>query len=304
MKTISIVVCMLLLSLVPASSQHAKDKAPSKTKKVTPPAKPHKIWILSFELTIKGDGQTKPEEEGDLEAWWDIDRTYSGMVELNTPMPTSVMVTKGMSPGAIIAALESAPVMWTYSGTAGETPDEEASVVWVHIKDKMRRKVEDKGEGGSFENTTFLNYWEGEGTTRMKNATQLVIDTNKSKYNVTIPLDFIVDKQSDRLLKFTTDKLIERSAFGYGDAPTSEPSEHVQNRALSTMEFPLAMEVLDNSTIHPGNDLPFKLVQGHIEWDSGDVKIDEPLFKDPLIRESQEGIMVHVHFDLRQMTGK
>ena len=311
MKKISVLVCIFLLALVPAFSQHTKAKASSKTKKIIPPAKVDKIWYLSFEMTIKGKGETKKGEEDEIEAWWDIDRTYSGVVELNYPTPASIAVNKSMSPDEIMAAVKSAPVKWLHSGK-GNDPNQLYLMVKVKINDKIYMKLNDKGEGGSFENTTSLIYWNGVGTAMMDNAVEFLIDKNKSSYNITIPLKFKVGEYGDKNLKIERHKSIERSAFGYGDAPTLEtlPIKY-EDVPLGTLQFPVVIDLLDGGTIHHPTNVPLRFVQkgnvldsGEQEWDSGDQDIDEPLFKD--FPDSQKGIMVHVYYRLKQMkpTGK
>ncbi len=268
--------------------------------------KPKEGWYLTFELTVKGHGETKNVDnagEGEIEGSWDIDRTYSGTFELTTSTPTPVVVNKGMSPSEMMAIVNAAPVLWVHSGN-GNDLDQKFLMVKVKIKDKVRLKLKDRGEGRSFENTTSLTYWDGNGFAIIDNAVQLLMDKNKSSYNVTIPLQLKIGQYGDENLKISRHKLIERSSFGYGDAPTSEaPPVKYENVALGTLKFPTVIDLLDGGTIHHPNNLPLKLVkgaQGTYDWDSGDVDIDAPLFPD--IPESQEGVKVHVYYLLKKMT--
>src|SRR6266700_7554154 len=64
--------------------------------------KPEEVWYLSFEVTIKGDGERRSGNKDELLEQWKIDRSYSGVIELNISVPTSIDVNKNMSAREII----------------------------------------------------------------------------------------------------------------------------------------------------------------------------------------------------------
>jgi hypothetical protein len=260
--------------------------------KTKAPAKSAEVWYLSFEVTVKGNSSKARGERGEVTDSWYVDRTYSGVIELNLSVPTSVEVNKAMSPAEMISRVRSAPLMWVHRGSDWS---DTAMVIHIKIHDKKVLVLKEKGEGDTFENTTNTITWDGEGDALADNAVQLFIDKNRSLYNVTIPFQL---HMADRLLKKLTNHTVERSDHGYGDEPTHEQKLDPEDIPLGTFSLPKVIALLTGGRIHHPNNLPFSLNSGSFDWDSGDVDPDEPIFND--IPESKKGIKIHVYYLIKK----
>ncbi|MGH9820482.1 MAG: hypothetical protein ACRD43_09970, partial [Pyrinomonadaceae bacterium] len=163
------------------------------------------VWYLSFDVTVKGNGNSQRGRDDELRDEWKVDRSYSGVIELNLGVPTPVQVNASMSLAEIKMRMASAPEMFIHTSTDWS---QNLMLIKVKIHDKRVVILKDKGEGDTFENTTTTTSWDGEGTALADNAVQLLIDMGHPLYNVTIPFQFHKD---DKILKKLVVHIVDRS---------------------------------------------------------------------------------------------
>ena len=71
--------------------------------------------------------------------------------------------------------------------------------------------------------------------------------------------------------KMTTE--VSRSDFGYGNLPTSESTLDIDKKmSFNGLTMPRVDGLLADTVIHHPANLPLTFVDGHIDFDSGDVK--------------------------------
>jgi hypothetical protein len=206
---ISSLFCVITMIALPrdASAQVRKPKSIV----VTKPASTY--WIAEYSLSIVGNG-TVTSDDGDTENEWSINRTYSGIVRLNTAVagrPEDHMYT--LTPQQEKAA--NASQRFTEYGHEGSN-----LLVRIEIHDNITNHVLDKGEGKSFEDTTQIKTWTMDKVLKVRNRFSLTIDSMSHTYSVRVPL-IIIDDKATVTMKYL--KTVKRSNFGYGDKPTSDP---------------------------------------------------------------------------------
>lgn len=258
--------------------------------KAAPKAK--EVWYISYEVTIKGSGSTNDHNGAGDEANWEVDRSYSGTVELGYASP---LVNQNMSQRDMIASLRSGSIMsWRPFQTA--TLDGMTLPIKIKINDKIHTHSEHEGEGRSFENYTNTTHWEGTSTaTKTQNAMELLIDKTRSTYNVTIPLKLVT---SDPWLSVKSTTLVKRSKYGWGDKPESETITGSQMVGFDTVKIPEIKGLLEDGMIHHPAPYPLKIKDGAYEYDSGVLAVEEPLFG---ARDTYAGVMIRVYYLFKKM---
>ncbi|MDQ6788108.1 MAG: hypothetical protein M3033_14990 [Acidobacteriota bacterium] len=254
-----------------------------KSRNASPPKED--VWYLTWELTIKGQGETKNLGYGKSSASWDIDRSYSGTSELNFATLKPDVITKNMTPREIAAIMASAPMTWMHFNMNDPTDMlNRVSPIKVKIKDKLIMHINQAREGDGDAMSMDMIYWDGEGTALGDPGSTLFIDKAKSTYNINILIDL---HDTDKLLK------IERHF-------TDDEGRHVtkQDASLRLIKIPSIVNLLEDNVIHHLKNLPLTLVNTGFEWDSGDIELDEPLLEN--MPESYKGVKAHLFYRFKK----
>ncbi len=254
---------------------------------------------MDFTVTIKGDGKQTNEDEDYITEWY-VDRSYSGIINLNDSIS---WYKPGLSDQENMEAIKS------HRFTAFQyLPTDINKSNWtplnVKIFDQYRVTVLDKGEGRSFENTKILKTWKFNADMSgkiafVRNAVQLSTDSKLRTYNVFIPI--LAAEGNKENVSLLVDTIIDRSSFGYGDAPTHE-EKPVQTILLSihSLGIPNVKGLIENGAIqHIPNDflLPANFTTAW-EYDSikdfPDLQPDKPIF--PGIPDSKTKVKIRVFY--------
>ena len=224
-----------------------------------------------FKVTIKGSG----ESTVDLTTrTWSVDRTYeSDLIELNQPGP---LIVPNMKPEEYQAAMF-APV--GTSNVAKKAP------IHVTINDALKlvtTEVCPSPKGNYKETTTISRTWVGKGDVRPELAMGIARLQNSNHYNVFIPL--ASSERSGSPLVYT--EVIDI---------TGKPSKKViENRTLSSVNFPKVRGLLDYPAIRHSEEQPIDVLNSKFGYDSKDLAPSEPIF--PEIRESKFQVKVRVRY--------
>ena len=282
-----------LLTLVICFIPTVKTAAQKRPKTVTTP----KIyWYMDFTITIQGAGK-QTNEDGDKITDWIIDRTYSGFIKLNDSM-------SWYKPG--LSTQENMEAIKSHRFTAYHYQPADWMPLTVRISDRYRITIKDDGEGSSFENTKVLKTWKFNSDTSGKmafvpNAVQLSTDSKLRTYNVFIPI--LVAGGNKEPVSLFLDTVIDRSSYGYGDAPTHE-EKPVQLVLVSihSLGIPNVKGLIEDGAIqHIPNDFLFPAnFTTAWEYDSfrdfPDLQPDKPIFPD--VPDSKSKVKIRVFYRL------
>lgn len=259
------------------------------------------IWYLHYEVMVTGGGTKTRVISGDRsQITWKINHKYSGTVELSQPISVPKLAMNPqqmakMTPQQIIQAMQSNLVMqWRYHPT-------NATQLYVpfdvDIKDEIIKFDHETGEGGSYEETTKTQSWEGKGADGVSNKFVFEVDDLNKTYNITIPIQ--PSMQSPPQLKFEEKEVINRTAHGYGGAPLHEtPTPTKKIILFSTTQIPIVKGLLENGDIRHGTDLPLKFVEDTLTFDSGNVKPTAPFLTN---LPDAEKVKVRVYYRLSKL---
>ncbi|MEO6611998.1 MAG: hypothetical protein ABIT05_11715 [Chitinophagaceae bacterium] len=269
----------------------------AQTKNVTP--KPKKIyWYMEFSVTIQGNGKQTSDDEDDL-IEWEVDRSYSGIIELNDSMSF-------YKPGLNAQEHDEAIKTKRFSAfhNIPSNGPKNYMLLNVRIHDRYNITTLDGDEGDSFENTTIKKTWkysspqEG-GKVYAANAVQLSIDNKLRTYNVFIPI--LPADNSISFASLSVDTVIDRSEMGYGDAPTHEEKSGPESYVLlHSIGMPSVTGLIQNGAIqHIPNDFlfpaNFNTAWGYDSFDDlPDLHPEKPIFPD--VPDSKTLVKIRVEY--------
>ncbi len=285
---------IVLLGLVISFNSTVETYAQTKLKSATTPKV---YWYLDFTVTIKGSGK-QTNEDGDKITDWIVDRSYSGFIKLNDSMS---WYKPGLSKQENKEAIESHRFT-AYHNRPADLDKVSWMPITVRISDRYRITIKDDGEGSSFEYTKALKTWKFNHDMNGKmafvpNAVQLSTDSKLRTYNVFIPI--LATEGNKEYVSLFLDTVIDRSSYGYGDAPTHE-EKPVQLVLVSihSLGIPNVKGLIEDGAIqHIPNDFLFPVnVTTAWEYDSfkdfPDLQPDAPIFPD--VPDSKSNVKIRV----------
>ncbi len=246
-------------------------------------------WYVDYTVTVKGSGE-KTGTDGDSTIRWSIDRTYSAVMKLNSSFDIGNQeVMKKMNSQQIMEAMKTK--RYTTFRYLPSKPNDDMPLR-VTIDDAINVITKERGEGDSFENTTVLKNWVADETFNVLNGATLITDNKLLTYNVWLPIVFLDSKMIMR-----SQTKIDRSAYGYGDAPTHEetPVEETKVR-FSTFGLPNVEGLINDSAViehKPDRPFPPNFFTAW-EYDSGDKIPDKPLIAG--VPDSKTNVKVRVRY--------
>jgi len=260
-------------------------------------------WLLHFEVTISGEGK-KRVGQGSIE--WKISHIYTGDVELSNPrkkpkLPDSSILAK-MTQVQVMQMLMTVTELKSWSVTLPAIVQTTVPIE-ITIDDELTIDSREHGEGDSFENIKSVDTWKGSNLPDgVHNDFSFDVDETSATYNLVVP---VRPTHSAKLITKTTKKTIERSKFGYGNAPTHEtPPPVVEMIAASTMPFPPVAAVFPNGSIHHEYDLPFAPKDDLVVFDSGKMPIDPQSGYLANLPSAKQNVTVRVYYILSKLPVK
>jgi hypothetical protein len=253
-------------------------------KKPTPPVNPGKGWLLSFSVTIGGNGMAEDFHEDD-EFKFSIIHRYSGRIELTEP---TLVADRSWSDAEKKEAMAiGRKIEWRGDLLKPASPAD----IWIDDKSTLLQKEND--EGDTFENTSVTTHSEVEGEVMPSSSTMLVFDKKLGTYNVTISMA-CKSSTGGCKEKETTTIDIKRSDHGYGDLPTSE-THTTDTTTTFEIKFPTTSGLIADNKIHHVVDLKLPgMIKGHYEYISEDLEPDKPMYKN--VPESKTKVKVKVFY--------
>lgn len=267
-------------------------------------------WLLKFDVTITGDFTSKNAKTS-----WKIKRKYSGMLELTdqgqrpkppkppkpayTPEQLNAMAEqlKAMTPQQRIQWAQDYKKNTTFLRTWGFQTPAKMVPIDVDIDDTLKVESHDPGEGDSFEDTRTTTIWKGTATDEVPSYwLRLELDEATQLYNIHIPIYPVGTKKT---IKNDVTTEINRSKYGYGDAPTHEgPTTVSAMMAPGELTIPSAASVLVNGTVTHDKDRPFAPKADTVSFDSGPLPMDKGSTFFPNLPGAAKSVRIRVTYTL------
>ena len=227
-------------------------------------------WFVYFEVAVRAQFSQTQKTSGST---WKIDHNYSGQHELReqAPMFNPNAFNPNMSPQAIMQALQNQSAIRWYNLKQMTVP------VHVSVQDEISGYGKEFGEGDSWELTKATQTSSGSGTGAVPGpAFMIQMDPKKNVYNVTILVQPAAQSSSSTVV-ITTKTDVEHTPYGFGPGPTkyTKPLE-IRKVPFDGIVFPTVKGLLENGQIHHATDLPLKIANDVLEFDSGQVTPTSP----------------------------
>jgi hypothetical protein len=183
-------------------------------------------WTLDFDVTLSGEGSKAIDADNHIS--WKVKHKYTGKVDLLLEAPT-MSIADGKPPTVAEMMAGTYARMWTAAGGA-KTPLD------VEIDDRIEQYAKDPGEGDSYEATTTTSTWKGNGKDHAAVGAVLETDDKAALYNLKFG---VLPADATKQLTVVVKEEIDRTPYGYGDAPTHE-SNTTRNEKdpFSVMQIP------------------------------------------------------------------
>ncbi len=217
-------------------------------------------WKVDVDVMIHGQGSKATNDLSHIE--WKVMHRYKGSVELTVgPVPTASLADGSNPTPAQLISGEFTQV-WQPAAPGG---GKMASVpLQVEIDDSISNYIKDPGEGQTYEATTNRTTWKGKGADKTHGVGSLVVDEARKLHELVLE---VKPSSTTKQLDVVEKEIIDRTPYGYGDAPTHEEKTLKKTKEpFSVMTLPVIANVLDGHAVTTKKK-PMQLTNGSFKFE-------------------------------------